>query len=237
MNLVVSGCSFTLWIYETWPDYLKNLLPNTVLHQLAHPGAGNYYIRKSVINHITANSLDPADTLVLVMWSGISRRDIEVSRNFIDFNLYNKKDTKNIGTSFFISSGGELGGWRGSPIVEDYYESLYKMTDKKIHLSNTLDNISMLESFLIHKRIKYYFMSYTDNFVSKHEWEGDDYSAYYCDPEYCHDELINKNWIFLDDARTSLYNFAKTAKMLSDDDFHPTTEAHELFANRIVSQI
>lgn len=237
MNLIVSGCSFTSWIYKTWPDYLQTLLPNVNLHQLGHPGAGNYYIRKSVVNHINSNKFNPSDTIVLVMWSGISRRDLEVSRYFIDLDLTNKKDMKNIGTSFFISSGGELGGWRSSPVTEDYFESLYKMTDQKIHLSDTLDNISMLESFLNHKSIRYKFMSYTNNFVSESEWEGDDYSASFCDPTYQSSELLNENWIFIDDARNSLHTFAKNAKMLTEDGFHPTTEAHELFAKSIVSKI
>lgn len=239
MNLVVSGCSFTYWIYKTWPDYIVDQLPklNLELHQLGHPGAGNYYIRRSVIDYINKNNLNSSNTIVMVMWSGISRRDVETSQLFAKLASTDKVNLKNINDTSFYSSGGELGNWKNISITEDYFESLYKMTDQRIHLSDTLDNITMLEYFLKVRNIKYFFMSYTDNFLSKSEWDGDDYTAHYCNPAFNFDTLINENWIFGNEAQNSLNTIARNANMLSEDGFHPSTEAHELFAKAISSEI
>jgi len=237
MNLIVSGCSFTLWTYKTWPDYVIDLIPEFKLHQLAHPGAGNYYIRRSTIDYILENNLDSSNTCVVIMWSGISRRDVEVSSKFIELGMVDKKDCKITESSCFISSGGQLGEWNTVGPSKHYFRSLYKMTDQKNHLKETIDNIKMLELFLESKNIKYFFTSYTNNFISKEEWAGDDYTAYFCDASFHPEKIINANWIFADDTQNSLHEVTKNAKMFSDDKFHPNTEAHKLFAEQIVLEL
>ena len=76
--LVVSGCSFTHNNHQeshcVWANTLA-VWTNMTINNLAIPGAGNTHIKNSVILHLEKNKPNPADTLVLVMWSGPERID------------------------------------------------------------------------------------------------------------------------------------------------------------------
>lgn len=78
-NLVVSGCSFTHephneWYPFAWPSILAEDTNMGVVN-LAIPGAGNDHISRSIILYLEKNKPDPADTLVMIMWSGVGRFD------------------------------------------------------------------------------------------------------------------------------------------------------------------
>ena len=78
-HLVVSGCSFTYepmneWYPFAWPSLLAEFTGMTI-DNLAIPGAGNDHISKSLILFLEKKNYNPKDTLVLVMWSGITRID------------------------------------------------------------------------------------------------------------------------------------------------------------------
>ena len=238
MNLLVSGCSFTKWGYKTWPDYIVDKSDkNLELIQLAIPGVGNNYICNSVIDTIISKKLTPENTFVMVMWSGISRHDLCVGKEFVDLILQDKRDFVNLHDKFYILSGGELGDWKNNSYTQGHFETYYKMTDKKCHLDQTVKNIIFLKSFLENNGFSYKFMSYTNSFSSKQEMAADDYTAYNCDPAFNLDSIIDANWIFADMHQNCLYEFAKDSKMLSDDDFHPITEAHEQFVELVIMPI
>lgn len=78
-HLVVSGCSFTHQPESApGPFSWANLLAawtGMQVHNLAIPGAGNDHVSRSIILYLEKNKLDPAETLVLPMWSGINRID------------------------------------------------------------------------------------------------------------------------------------------------------------------
>ena len=227
-HLIVSGCSFTKWAYKTWPDYLANNLGCELIN-LAHPGSGNYYIRRSLIDHLRLTKPDPSDTLVMIMWSGITRRDVEVSEDFV--NLYSGLQTmKLINGSYFAISGGMDGRWQYNKATKTYFEWLYKLTDNKAHWANTLDNLLTAKEYLDKNKYTYYFLSYTDNFTTDKDWSVEEPSAKGCSPGYEKDLILDDNWITED-----LYSFAKSKERgFSTDNYHPNTLTHEQFFKEVI---
>ena len=88
-HLVTSGCSFSDNCGPgRWPQYLTKALDVGRLYNRGQSSAGNAWISKSAI-HQTQNLLDagipPKEILVVVMWSGIDRKDA-----FVDYGgIYN----------------------------------------------------------------------------------------------------------------------------------------------------
>jgi hypothetical protein len=72
-NLVVSGSSFT---YNnsvrdacTWPYYLRDLGGFDTVYDTSLPGAGNAHIANSLQWSLESDAIDPANSLVVVMWA------------------------------------------------------------------------------------------------------------------------------------------------------------------------
>lgn len=79
-NLVVGGCSFTYNISDTdsssWPYYLRDRCGFSNVYDCSSQGASNYHIFTSVMYGLETHELDPAETLVVVMWSGYTRNTL-----------------------------------------------------------------------------------------------------------------------------------------------------------------
>jgi hypothetical protein len=80
-NLLVSGCSFTYNNSDkhicSWPYYLRDLAGFDEVYDCSQSGAGSNHIFNSVINEIETNAnINTQDTLVIVMWSGLTRTDV-----------------------------------------------------------------------------------------------------------------------------------------------------------------
>jgi hypothetical protein len=78
-NLIVGGCSFTYNNHETsavtWPYYLRDLGGFEQVLDCSLPGAGNSHIADSLQWALEVDRPEPADSLVIVMWSGCDRDD------------------------------------------------------------------------------------------------------------------------------------------------------------------
>ena len=115
-TLLVGGCSFTTpneYIDErgvkmqSWPEYVAGKLDLNLVN-LAWVGAGNSYIADSIQNYIIANNPDPNNTIVLVMWSGTTRKDVRVSNSFFQaISDYPFKTTLD-GTNYLMAGDMEL---------------------------------------------------------------------------------------------------------------------------------
>ena len=80
-NLLVSGCSFTYNNSDlhicSWPYYLRDLAGFEQVYDCSQGGAGNNHVFNSIINEIETNpNINTQDTLVIVMWSGLTRTDV-----------------------------------------------------------------------------------------------------------------------------------------------------------------
>ena len=82
-NLVVSGSSFTYNNSNqdacTWPYYLRDLGGFKSVYDTSLPGAGNSHIATSLQWSLENHYIDPANSLVVVMWAFNNTDDFVVS--------------------------------------------------------------------------------------------------------------------------------------------------------------
>lgn len=79
-HIVTSGCSFSTC--QKWPNYLhaKTGIP---VYSLGQDSAGNDWIAKTAIyqaSELLKTGTNPEEILIIVMWSGIDRKGLFVSR-------------------------------------------------------------------------------------------------------------------------------------------------------------
>lgn len=93
-NILVNGCSYTWNNAEsypiTWPYYLRDLCNFEQVFDCSQGASGSNHIFTSTIYEIETNQDIHCDnTLVLIMWSGLTRVDLVVQKNV---DLMVKKD-------------------------------------------------------------------------------------------------------------------------------------------------
>jgi hypothetical protein len=158
-NLIVSGCSFTNNFNKahvhTWPYYLRDLGGFKRVWDGSCPSAGNNHINRSIVTGIELEEFDPADTLVVVMWSGYDRDDYLVSTKVVDSSYpyhYNYTNDVSLGTT-----GGLLGG--GNLIVN--IENVKKIKNLP---SRALENYILMQSlagYLNSRGFRYVFTEFS----------------------------------------------------------------------------
>ena len=104
--LVTSGCSFTASTQQTnsaasWPGYAKDRCGLNHCIDMSYPGAGNFYIKDSII-YALDNLVPNTNPLVVVMWSGLDRtEEISLYDNHgpvIENNCYNRVEPHDTAT-------------------------------------------------------------------------------------------------------------------------------------------
>lgn len=237
-NLVVSGCSFTDdYDGKTWPYYLADNINNCRIHNLSFPGAGNFYIADTIRNFLINEKLNPEETLVLVMWSGMTRQDVLVDQEYYDM-LPDSCKTTHYGNRYVVG-GGMSGSWQDPPfniLLKPLFDSYYKFTDTHTMAYDTLMHMANTRYFLERNNYQYKFLSYVNYWTNTPDvlvGRNHDYSlTYYSNPKiFCE---IGSNWIWADQDKNCLYEYSKQHNMLSKDNFHPATEGHELFTKEIL---
>ena len=236
-TLVVSGCSFTNnYHFQTWPRHLPEIDKDIRLHDVSFPGAGNNYIAESIIQTILRENLDPAETLVIVMWSGVSRKDIVVGKEYYDL-LYNAC-TNQLYDQYFAFSGGQVGLWTLSdnPFLKPLFEDWYKSADRSSMGFESLSSMIRLQSFLESRNFPHKFMSYVNYWQDIPDYIGrnGDFSLSYYNRGNPYLSLLDKNWIWADYDKNCLFEYARDRGLLDVDQFHPLEAAHKQFANDII---
>lgn len=250
MKILVSGCSFTHWPEEPgspnnicWPAHLQRLDSNIKITNLAEPGAGNQYIANSVVNALITKP--GYYDMVLVMWSGVSRLDFLTDLSdpawhelFDSYGFYRRVEQcpNRLG---YIFSGGRLGPWTTNPITKKLYSDLYKVSDNLSLAYINLIEIIKTQGFLKSQRIPYKFMSYV-NYWSHglHISPNGDFGV------LDHRELMPlvnsidfSQWIFADDQKNGIYEWAKESKDYHGDRFHPGITTHRRWAELVHNQL
>lgn len=242
-NFIANGCSFTRGNKETktWAKFINDRLDSQNYYNLAQGGAGNKYICDSTIAFLESNQFDPKDTLVLVMWSGTGRKDLHISGEcyFYLKEEYQYLCQKN-NESYYLHSGGLTNSWMQNNFTFKVFKNLYKLTDP---LSLCIENLLFfiqLESYLKCKGYKFAFTNYfnTWNPLVENTPGGD-----YCIASFCtsnstpiYNNFDFKNWIFLDEEKTCLGDFAIKIDQM-DDSYHPTWVAHQKFADLFLAKL
>lgn len=227
MKILVSGCSFS----TNWPNFLSSHLKNAEVTNLSFPGAGNKYIADSII----AKDLSGYD-IILVMWSGLTRLDIPITSDI--FDDYDFKKTVN--DQQYIMSGGLLGSWLSNHFTKILFEGTYKfITEENMAMLSILEMIK-LQNFLNAKNKKFIFSSYVNYWNQSTDWKSPN-ADFSLSSITNIDNLLNKiefdKWLFLDENRNGIYEYAITNSLLSEDMFHPNESANEFWAHKIIEKI
>lgn len=236
-NLLVNGCSFTEEVKgNSWASFVnKKINPQTYIN-LAQGGAGNKFICDSTIAFLESSDLQPKDTTVIIMWSGIGRKDIHISGEWY-FHLKNeyKYLCKKTNESYYLHSGGLSNSWTANKETHKIFSPLYKYSDPlSICIENLLFFIQ-LRSYLQCKNYNFYFTNYFNAWKKEvASTDGGDYSlAYFLEKEPMYMNFNFDDWFFVDNSKSCLGDFASDLGQL-DTTGHPTDVAHEKFADSVV---
>jgi len=236
-NIVSSGCSFTYGQY-TWPNFVKAALPAQQLYNVSAGAAGNEYIASSVVDCIQCQDLDPADTLVLVMWSGADRIDKLVSGEYwyllSDYECKVKIDDRPDG--YWIFSGGHCNAWLDHPETIKLFQPDYITADPHTFSKKSLQYIMALESFLVARGFRYRFMSFTNCWDPSQESAG---QTNWSVAHFARDTAMMMQWdfspwVFVNQRRDGIYELCCQRDLISDDDFHPSPEGQRVFAEEFL---
>lgn len=238
-NLVVNGCSFTE--SESWADRVnKNLSPQTY-YNLAKSGAGNKFICDSTIAFLESSNLDPKDTTVIIMWSGIGRKDLHISGEWY-FHLreeYMSLCQRNK-SYYYLHSGGLTNSWLENKQTQQTFSPMYKLSDPLSICTENLLFFIQLRSYLRDKKFNFYFTNYfnTWNPTVESTVGGDYCIAHFCGIENLpmYKNFNFEDWFFVDNNKSCLGDFAININQL-DNTGHPTKIAHEKFADLVVTPL
>ena len=161
-NLLVSGCSFTWNNSESaicsWPYYLRDLVGFKQIFDCSQSGAGTNHIFNSVVNEIETNpAINPESTLIIIMWSGLTRTDViahkDVTAEYHHMSNYNFNDKFST-----LSLPNNVGNFR-YPV--DQLAKTYKLfVDTDAQIYESMLKILALESYLQNKKFKFLFTSW-----------------------------------------------------------------------------
>jgi hypothetical protein len=234
-NIIVSGCSFTQTPvgHKNWSVYLRDRIPEVDYVNYARSGGGNNYITDSMIKYLLQAQPDPQETLIMVMWTGVSRIDLNIGQEYYDL-LGDWANKESVGPDRYVCSTGIGGAWPSLP--RSLFEEIYKAMDYRALACNTLLQIVSLKNFLENHGYAYKFMSYVNYWQDLPDWYTPnlDFSI----THYAGDNPLLKDlgdhWIWVNENKDCLYEFAKSHNMLLDDEFHPTQEAQKLFFEQVI---
>lgn len=167
------------------------------------------------------------------MWSGVSRVDLTVSNEFYELLEYPHKHSAH--GQNYVFSGGAVGTWSEDAFLKPILKPNYISQDNSTMANRTLLNVYNTQSFLEQHGYHYYFMSYVNYWNNDLNPVADmDFNI----PPHASKPLLDKinfdNWIFADNDKNCLYEFAKSGKLLDADNFHPNLEGYKLFADGVL---
>jgi hypothetical protein len=162
-NLLVSGCSFVFNNSDKyiccWPYYLRDHAGFEEVYDCSQSGAGNNHIFNSTINEIeTNNNIDNNNTLVIIMWSGLTRTDVVAERSITQpwhhMSNYNFDDQYATLTIF--------NSVNGSTQLDQLCQQYKKLVSVDAQVYESLLKIIALKTYLDQKGFKSVITSWKD---------------------------------------------------------------------------
>jgi hypothetical protein len=175
-KMLVSGCSFTHNFPNNrvvnWPYFLRDLADIKDVYDVSLPGGGCQHIFNSVINEVERNpDIDPRDTLILVMWSGLSRTDIIAETATVEpwvRRVFKRRDDITDGVYRFDDRFSSLSIFNRGTMDTDpdpmaHMQQRYKrVIDTDAQILQSMLNIVTLAGYLETKGFTWMFMSWKD---------------------------------------------------------------------------
>lgn len=221
-NLVVSGCSFTHEPTNDWNPFswanIFGQLTDMAVHNLAIPGAGNDHISKSIILYLERNSFNPADTLVLVMWSGVGRIDWITDRSLSNFgNEY--PFTYNYDDSNELVLGGNWWNTKNPSLLIQTLINYSKYQSNSTFALHTWLAMENLSNYLTANNFQHYYTSFL-NYHNKNI-KGDALTVnFFEELEKLNLSIDQAHWLQLTDEE-HYGDWARQNNFLDKDGFHP----------------
>jgi hypothetical protein len=244
--LYTIGCSFTYAQQRGWPTMLTEKIKartgaDITLANNGHPGAGNLYISdKLILDSYNPKYAKP--DLVVVMWSGLTRKDIVVDHKDTDvmnaLEGYGFVRWTGFQTSYVLS-GGIVGSWLNHPTTKEMFAPLYKMSNRRTMAQDTLVNIIKLQNYLKINNIPYIMSSYVNYWKDEDRVADLDYGIeQFHDLKYLVNQIDFDRWAFINDQKDGIYELAKqTPNGIQEDGWHPDFNVHELWTDILMSKL
>lgn len=244
-NLVVNGCSFTCLDqrYKSWSEHVAEQLNVATYKNLGMGGAGNRYIAQSTIDYLEHANLNPGTTAIVIMWSGPSRKDKPVSKQWWD---YVHDNGYTIGAQFWLGnppmveltywvfSGGMANSWNYNSASRELFEMDYKTTDAQIMCKESLFYFKQLADYLDRNGYQYKFTSFLNYWNVKEEVvRGEFVIENHCKNLPLLHTFDFSHWFFIDENKNTFGEYATNLNQI-DHTHHPTGLAHEQFAQEFV---
>lgn len=177
-KMLVSGCSFTHNFSNNhvinWPYYLRDLANIGYVYDVSMHGSGCQHIFNSIINEIERNpEIDASDTMVMVMWTGMSRTDVIAETSVIEpwaHKMLPEKPNKNCTDGIYRLderfSSHHIANWTHMQTNSDPIAKMHRSYKLVIgwdaQVLQSLLNIVALAGYLESKGFTWMFMSWKD---------------------------------------------------------------------------
>ena len=226
-HLVTSGCSFTsnLIVPDDSPFAWPNMLASWCglkIHNLAVPGAGNDHTARSLILYLEKNNLDPAETLVLPMWSGAGRIDWITNRLSSKFRTQYPFEYKYDDDNELTLGGHWWNSKHSTHLIKSLQEYSKYQSDTSFALATWLA-IENVKNYLLTNGYSFYFTSiFSLNTPVLRDAHALDFVEQLKKIQL---SLDMKYWLPIAD-QDYYGNWCNRMNMLADDGFHPGTNAN-----------
>ena len=216
-NLLVSGCSFTynrsVSASVAWPYYLRDLGGFETVLDTSLPGAGNFHISNSLIWALESESINPEQSLVIVMWSGSDRDDWITPGSNINQYPFEFKYSDNVMSAI---TGGASAESRGNTKIQ-HKDFFAVQTPESRAIKNYLI-ITNTWHYLQNKGFRFVFLNF-NNLTLPSRTKHFDIKKYL--PKKPCDNLDHMIEPIIDP-----YTWALKNDLLWTDDFHPSPDGH-----------
>jgi len=238
-NLIVNGCSFTDdEKNETWATYVNEVLSPLEYINLAKGSAGNQFICDSTIEFLESKQIDPSDSVIIIMWSGIGRKDYNISGEWYYYfkDFYSLVCERNDET-YFLHSGGLTHSWLENKTIRKIFEPVYKIVDPLSLCKENLLFFIKLKSYLNSKGYNFIFTNYFNTWDPTVEsTHGGDYCiAHFCEQFPLYTNFDFSNWHFANGNRDCLGDIALQQNKIVKA--HPTNEMHKQFSKTVIEWV
>ena len=230
-KLIVGGCSFTQGynldgVPYGWPEFTGRKLGSAELVNCALSGAGNYHISQSIKWTIECHEPDPAETLIIVMWSGMDRDD-EIIMSSVLTDAYSKYSKYNFTAEV---ATGITGGAHEFNMTNMNNLALKNLRTSKSLESRSIENylyISSLYYYLKAKGYQFVFLNFVDPSLPSRTMNFDI-------KKYLPENLVKNLDQFIDPTIEPIHTWCVKHDLLADDDFHPSRDGYKSWVDNVL---
>jgi hypothetical protein len=219
-NLIVSGCSFTSNNHESscsWANLLADWSGMDIVN-LGVDAAGNRHVANSIMLYLERNRPDPKTTLIMPMWTSVTRTDFITDRKS---HVINPRPVK----EFYYDEFTQLysiceykekhyyGPWAG--------EYKHMQSAKSLCMQSWIE-INNLTNYLTHNQYTFKYLEFMDILHGRGILE----TNFLNELKTLNLTLDLSNWLLISD-KEPLGEFALYHDQVCEDGVHPALQAHE----------